>query len=302
MHTLGYVPSCAPHHTRAGHTSDRRTDLLYAGDEPWQPSVLDFGLDDYYGTGRIDCLDFARSALLEGNAPPTVSVSDSAASEGHAVRFRVSLDRPSDRPVSVDFRTSDGHASGLDDYVPQTGTITLPVGSRTASLDIATLLDFRLEPAEPFQVTVSNPINATIDRQTALGTILNVVRPGRCANIVIGRDRADVLTGSNAGDRMLGRGGADRLAGLRGADCLHGGNGNDRLNGGDGDDSLVGGGGADRLAGGSGRNSYSAGGGNDTIYAANGKGEIVNCGAGMDKVVADKRDKLKRCERVTRRG
>lgn len=319
MHTLGYVPRCALHHTRAGHTSDSNTDLLYAGDEPWQPSVLDFGHDDYYGTGRVDCLDFARSALLEGNAPPTVSVSDSAASEGEAVRFTVSLDRPSDRPVSVDFLSSDRQASGVDDYVPHAGTITLPVGSTTASLDFATLLDSRLEPDESFQVALSNPINATLDRQTALGTIHNVLLPGRCANIVTGGDGADVITGSNAGDRLLGAGDADRLAGLQGTDCLDGGTGNDPLDGGAGDDSLVGGGGADRLAGGAGRdnlsggdgadvikggagkNSYSAGNGNDTIYAANGQSETVNCGAGSDTVFADKNDKLKRCERVFRR-
>jgi hypothetical protein len=289
MHTLGYVPSCAPHHTRAGHTSDSPADLLYAGDEPWQPSVLDFGHDDYYGTGRSDCLDFARSALLEGNAPPTVSVSDSAAPEGGAVRFKVTLDRLPDRPVSVDFRAGDGQASGLADYVPHSGTITLPVGSRTASLDVATLLDFRLEPAERFQVTLSNPINATINRQTALGTILNVLRPGRCANIVTGRDRADVLTGSNAGDRLLGRGGADRLAGLRGADCLEGGAGNDRLNGGDGDDSL---------RGGPGRNSYTGGRGRDTIISRNGVAELVSCGPGNDTVRADRSDRLRGCEHV----
>jgi hypothetical protein len=291
MHTLGYAPRCATHHTREGHTSDSPTDLMYAGDEPWQPSVLDVGHDDYFGTGRSDCLDFARSAMLEGNAPTTASVSDGAASEGGAVRFTLSLDRPSDRPVSVDYRAGDGQATSLADYMPQAGTITLPVGSTTASLDVPTLLDFGLEPAERFQVTLSNPVNATIDRQTGLGTILNVLRPGRCANILVGRDRADVLTGSNGGDRLLGRGGADRLAGLQGPDCLDGGAGNDRLNGGDG---------GDRLRGGPGRNSYSGGRGDDTITSRNSVAELVSCGPGNDTVKADRSDRLRACEHRTR--
>jgi hypothetical protein len=67
LHTMGFVPECAPHHTRRGHSSDSPTDLMYAGDEPWTPEVLDVGRDDYFATGRSDCLDLATSGFLEGN-------------------------------------------------------------------------------------------------------------------------------------------------------------------------------------------------------------------------------------------
>lgn len=70
LHTLGAVATCAPHHTRAGHVSDGPDDLMYAGDEPWVPSVLDKGRDDYYGTGSATCFDLARSPFLDSNAPP----------------------------------------------------------------------------------------------------------------------------------------------------------------------------------------------------------------------------------------
>jgi Divergent InlB B-repeat domain len=70
MHTMGFVPTCAPHHTRAGHVSDSPTDLMYAGDEPWRPSVLDVGRDDYYHAHRLGCLELAESPYLEGNEPP----------------------------------------------------------------------------------------------------------------------------------------------------------------------------------------------------------------------------------------
>jgi hypothetical protein len=67
MHAMGAVPACAPNFTLAGHSSDSPTDLMYAGPQPWQPSVLDPGHDDYFGHGRSDCLDVARSGYLLGN-------------------------------------------------------------------------------------------------------------------------------------------------------------------------------------------------------------------------------------------
>ncbi len=71
LHTLGAVPSCAPHHHLAGHTSDREDDIMWAGTGRWQiPGRLDPGRDDYYGHGRSDCLDLARSPYLTSNAPP----------------------------------------------------------------------------------------------------------------------------------------------------------------------------------------------------------------------------------------
>jgi hypothetical protein len=67
MHTLGFVATCAPHFTRAGHVSDSPTDLMYAGNEDWHPSVLDIGRDDYFNAHIPGCLDLATSSYLEGN-------------------------------------------------------------------------------------------------------------------------------------------------------------------------------------------------------------------------------------------
>jgi hypothetical protein len=71
MHTLGFVPSCAPHQWREGHVDDAENDLMYSGDPPWDlPPTLDVNHDDYFETGRTDCLDLARSPYLVSNAPP----------------------------------------------------------------------------------------------------------------------------------------------------------------------------------------------------------------------------------------
>jgi hypothetical protein len=69
MHTLGFVPTCAPNQWRAGHVSDDPDDLMWAGDSAWVPSgwsnvVLDSGNDDYYKSRIRGCLDFNRSRFL----------------------------------------------------------------------------------------------------------------------------------------------------------------------------------------------------------------------------------------------
>ena len=71
LHGLGIVGTCAPHQHRSGHVSDFANDLMYAGDSPWGlPPTLDIGRDDYYGHGRSDCPDLARSPYLTANPPP----------------------------------------------------------------------------------------------------------------------------------------------------------------------------------------------------------------------------------------
>jgi hypothetical protein len=71
LHGLGMVPTCAPHHHLAGHVSDFANDLMWAGNQPWLfPAKLDIGRDDYFGHGRTDCADLARSPYLTSNPPP----------------------------------------------------------------------------------------------------------------------------------------------------------------------------------------------------------------------------------------
>ena len=161
--------------------------------------------------------------------------------------------------------------------------------------------------------------------------------PGACANRRAGGPGKDRLVGTAFGDRLLGGRGNDRLSGGGGKDCLGGGrgndrvsggtnndrvggdsgndrlggdSGNDRLSGGSGRDRLNGGRGRDRMSGGSGNDRITAGGGdrvsggsgNDAISARNRRRDRIDCGSGRrDRVRADRRDRLRRCERVSRR-
>jgi Ca2+-binding RTX toxin-like protein len=114
-----------------------------------------------------------------------------------------------------------------------------------------------------------------------------------------GSSRADKIFGLGGNDLLLGLGGADLLDGGSGNDSLDGGAGNDTLKGRAGDDTLRGGPGNDKLNGGPGKDTLDGGGGNDTINSKDGVAETVNCGAGRDKVKADRADKLRSCEKKT---
>jgi RTX calcium-binding nonapeptide repeat (4 copies) len=131
---------------------------------------------------------------------------------------------------------------------------------------------------------------------------------------LVGTPGRDLICGLRGSDRINGRGGDDALFGDRcagepsnprpgraadgdGHDRLRGGPGRDRLYGSRGRDTLAGGLGRDILEGGRGQDRLSGGPGPDTLNVRDGKRDRVDCGPGRDRVRADRRDRLARCER-----
>jgi Ca2+-binding RTX toxin-like protein len=118
-----------------------------------------------------------------------------------------------------------------------------------------------------------------------------------------GNDRLDGGGGNDkldggVGDDVLGGGaGKDTLTGGDGKDRLNGESGNDKVSGGAGNDSLSGGSGDDSITGGPGSNKLSGGPGNDKVNARNRTKDSVSCGSGRDTVRADRKDRLRNCER-----
>jgi hypothetical protein len=146
----------------------------------------------------------------------------------------------------------------------------------------------------------------------------------------IGTNGPDTLRGTNGNDNLIGKGGNDILFSLNGRDNLLGGPGkdivlgeNERLNfargnkdlvGGPGNDVVVGGRGSDNVLGDEGNDflidgptrefsldKVSGGDGNDVFLVDNvpAAKDLVTCGDGFDRVLADTKDLVARnCERV----
>ena len=145
-----------------------------------------------------------------------------------------------------------------------------------------------------------------------VGSSSRLASPASCGlngTAIAGTAYNDTLVGTAARDVLLGMASSDVLRGLGGRDCLYGLGGTDRLDGGPGDDRLFGGAGSDRLVDGRGRDAFSGGAANDRIDARDAsrldrrKRDEVRCGAGVDSVTADRRDRVAGdCEHVTRRS
>ena len=110
-------------------------------------------------------------------APPTVSISTTAVSEGNsgtsAMAFTVSLSKATDKSVTVGYSTANGTATAGQDYTATAGTLTFAAGMTSQKVNVAVAGDTAVEPTETFTVKLANPGNATLGTATATGTITN---------------------------------------------------------------------------------------------------------------------------------
>ncbi|HEX6097942.1 MAG TPA: Calx-beta domain-containing protein [Thermoanaerobaculia bacterium] len=108
---------------------------------------------------------------------PRLSVNDRDASEGNAgtspMTFTVSLDAPSQFPITVNVQTSDDTATAPSDYVAAATTLVFAPGEVSKPFTVTINGDATVEPTEAFFVTLSAPVNASILDDTGAGTITN---------------------------------------------------------------------------------------------------------------------------------
>jgi len=116
-------------------------------------------------------------SILDNDPPPSISISDASAAEGNSgttvLQFPVNLSAPSGKLVSANFATSDGTATSGSDYVATSGTIFFGAGEMSKTISVTVNGDTTIEPNESFSLTLTNPLNATITRSQATGTIIN---------------------------------------------------------------------------------------------------------------------------------
>ena len=150
----------------------------------------------------------ARHAAL-----PALSIGDAVGiqyqSDPSSISFQVSLSAPSAAAVTVDFTTRDPDGESVydDDIAPATGTLTFPPGEVTKAIDIPIIPEpgITFETDDTFFVDLSNPVNATIARGTATGTIRFSGDPKRGqVNIEAVGDRGQCIqTASTVGCKPL---------------------------------------------------------------------------------------------------
>src|SRR5205814_5222552 len=99
-----------------------------------------------------------------------------------AVNVTVSRSGPITAPATVDYATAAGDAPAatpLQDFIPESGTISFAAGQRTATVNVPIIGDFTNgEATETFKMNLSNPSGAELGvLNVATISILNVDRP-----------------------------------------------------------------------------------------------------------------------------
>ncbi len=125
------------------------------------------------------CIAFACGKKGETTPPVVPSIKIENASQERnttpgVMHFKVSLNKTTTVPVSVDFTTVDGSALAPGNYTAKSGTITIDAGKSTAEItvDIAADANNTRQDNLNFTLQLSNPKNVTIATPTATGTIV----------------------------------------------------------------------------------------------------------------------------------
>jgi Ca2+-binding RTX toxin-like protein len=115
----------------------------------------------------------ALGTIQDDDLPPTYRISDLTVLENSgAAVFTVSLDRPSDREITLDYRTENGTATAGEDYIAvANGRLTFAPGTTTQLITIALVADDRDEDDETVEVLLGNATHAIPGITRAIATI-----------------------------------------------------------------------------------------------------------------------------------
>jgi uncharacterized repeat protein (TIGR01451 family) len=126
------------------------------------PAITNFSVDD---------------VSIESCPPPTLSVGDVTVNEGDSgitdALVSLTLDGPTTRLVTVSYATADGSATAGSDYLPASGTLTIPPGATATTVRLGVLGDRVVEPDETFFFNVTQATNALVSDGTGVVTIAN---------------------------------------------------------------------------------------------------------------------------------
>lgn len=118
-----------------------------------------------------------NGTIDEGCGIATITIDDISKTEGNKgkanMTFNVTLSAASTKKITVQFATQNGTAIAGNDYAAKTGTLTFNTGVTKQTISISIIGDKTVESNETFKVNLNRPVNATIAKGTATGTIIN---------------------------------------------------------------------------------------------------------------------------------
>lgn len=120
---------------------------------------------------------------------PRVRITDAHASEAqapsHALVFTATLSEPTNAPVTLQYKTSDGTAKAGEDYDAASGTLTFGPGVTEAAIPVVLRPDLLNESHEYFFLNLRYPSGALIETPQAVGTVVDdEPGPGKVASFV----------------------------------------------------------------------------------------------------------------------
>jgi uncharacterized repeat protein (TIGR01451 family) len=121
--------------------------------------------------------------------PPAISIADGSVLGNNLgqtnILFPVTLSAPSAQLITVNYSTADGSAIGGADYdsSPPSGPVTFNAGVATQTISVVVYPHVTVKPSQAFYVKLNNPVNASLTRTQAVGTILTAL-PGYADHFV----------------------------------------------------------------------------------------------------------------------
>ncbi len=143
------------------------------------------------------------TVTLTNDDIPLIRLTGATVNEGNSgtsnTTLTVSLDKPSNKTVTVNYATQDGTATAGSDYVTKQGTLRFAPGETSQSIDIAVVGDGVVERDETFRVNLSNAVYATLSTSNATVTVTNDdITP----TLTIEADKTRLLAGETANLRF----------------------------------------------------------------------------------------------------
>ncbi|MBE9263328.1 M10 family metallopeptidase C-terminal domain-containing protein [Microcystis sp. LEGE 00066] len=184
------------------------------------------------GTGyTVGTPNAATGTITDDDSTVTsqLSINDITVVEGQnsSAILTVTVNNPNPQPITVNYTTTPINATANVDYTSQTGTLTIAPNTSTATISIPILNDNLNEPDEAFIVTLSNPVNATINPDEAIGQVIitDTLQSAITRTLPTNVENLRLIGSNNING--TGNAGDNKITGNSGNNILAGANGND---------------------------------------------------------------------------